>query len=495
MSASIQAQLAKAENKLRISQAKLACRRTEAALAKFDVLQSHAQRKRRQPVIERENEESLLRLYDRLRAINLCRDLERNFTSAKSIIGQVRTNVVGCGPKIRVHGIDEARATEAAEWFNGWWQAHCDFRTGRHFAEHLADAVAAVVREGDILEWFDDGWIENSGQIGWFEADQLVEVEDPAEGSPSNQSGVVFDKLGRELGYAVTAKRGSPTAKRADVTILPREVARLVRLCWRPNQLRGTPLMLTTAADLQDLYEMRAKELQTAKVGASVFGKVKKNDAVSDLAMKREGGWTEAGGAGTSGNQATAYDRLESFTGGNMEYMEPDEDIQLLDFNRPSLNFHEAHDRIASSAGAALGMAQTHALLKVAASYTAFRGELLLSWSTFRVLQKLLERQSCDWTAGKALAWGIAQKRIAPVDLAAARFSWDWPTMPAVDTLKEAMAVSERLRTLQTDYAEELGPDWRKRFEALNEQAKTAKQLELPLLVWEAQRSAITFSE
>src|SRR5574343_168041 len=98
MPASLQKQIARQKAIAELELSKIAAGRARklselAAKNKYDVMQPAAQRKRRQAAIERESEEKLLKLYDRLRAVNLCRDLERNFTSAKSIINQMRVNV------------------------------------------------------------------------------------------------------------------------------------------------------------------------------------------------------------------------------------------------------------------------------------------------------------------------------------------------------------------------------------------------------------------
>ena len=497
--------------------AAIATKRT-AILNRWDVLEQT--KKRRQPRIERQTEDKQLKTYDRLSGINLGRDLERNFTSMRSIMHQLRTNVVGTGPKLRVHlrgempddpAVRESTSrtlTQWASWFNGEWAKDCDYRDDQHWAKHVGYVLSGVIREGDILPWFDGGHIEDSGKCGFFEADQLATPDDPSNlpepwKSLNVEQGVFFDTWGRVRGYACSRNHGVMQDKVANLTFIPRgDVARLIKFQLRPGQLRGTPLMLTAAADMQDLYEMRAKELQTAKVGAGVFATVHKEDGgIGDLALKR--GWDEAGGVADgatapAGGQ-TQYDRLEAFAGGAMEYMSKDEKIDIKDFNRPSVNFRESYDWTLRSAGAAFGLTKTYSSMHTEASYTAFRGDLLIAWASFYVYQKDLERQYCDWIARNALGWGVRNGKIdsggLTVDQVA--YSWDWTKQPSPDPLKEAMAAETNLRNNLEDYASLLGPDWRKRFDALVEQMKYAKDpaRQLPLSPWEGERTAITFDD
>lgn len=487
------------------------------AHARYDVLHSTAQKKRRQPSIERTSEDRQLKPYDRLAAINLCRDLERNFTSMRSIMHQLRVNVVGTGPKLRAHlrtprpgdGVKSGLTLAAwSEWFNSTWTKDCDFRDGSHWATHVNAVLSAIIREGDILPWFDNGWIENSGKCGFFEADQLCTVRDPQNlpapwrDTPCEQ-GVFFDKFGRALAYACSKNHGVQVDDAKNVTILQRgPVARLVKLAIRPNQLRGTPVMLTAAADMQDLYELRAKELQTAKAGATLFATVNKKDGgVGDVALRR--GYDEAtgptDGATTEAGGLAAYDRLESLTGGAMEYLEDGESIEVKDFNRPSVNFREACDWVLRSSGAAFGITKTYSSMHTEASYTAFRGDLLIAWASFRAYQKELERQYCDWIAGNAIRWGLAAKALDAGGLTVedVAFSWDWPKQPSPDPLKESIADENNLRNLLVDFSELIGPDWRKKLDAIAEQMRYAKDptRQLPLAPWEGERTAITFTE
>ena len=114
---------------------------------------------------------------------------------------------------------------------------------------------------------------------------------------------------------------------------------------------------------------------------------------------------------------------------------------------------------------------------------------MLLAWAQFYVDQKFLERHACDWTAEKALR--LKYGGSVPADLS---MSWDWPRMPAVDPLHEAEAVELLIKTLQTNYSEQLGPEWRTKMTQLAEETKAAKEMGLPT-VWEGEKQGLRFDK
>ena len=488
-------------------------KRLKQMKGKYDAVAPSADKGRRKAEIETQHEEQILRPYDRMKAISLARDLERNFTNGKSIIRQLKVNVVGAhGGKLRMKTGNAEQDKAAAAWFNSRWASGCDSRDDAHFNEFLKLIVASVAREGDCLAVFDD-FDADDGKLLFFEADQLVSVDasdwekqtawtekatkdGKTVSVPMKQeSGVIYNSKGRVQAYAVTAKHGLQTAKLNEVTILPVGVAKLLKSPWRFNQLRGVGDMLTASPDLQDIYEMRSKELQSAKVAASFAGAVTKKDAMMD-GLLRAGNSPEdiiSGAGGAASSEVKNYEAMEALTGGFLEYLNPGEDIKILDHNRPNVNSTIFAEAVNASAGAAFGLAKTYAGLQVTSSYTAFRGEMLLSWETFYDWQKWLERRFCDWVARKALAWAV-RKNILPAlaDGWEYSLSWNWPKMPQVDPEKEGRAKNNDLKNGYTDYEAELGPDWREKIDSAAEKLSYAKEKGLPLSAYETAAGAIT---
>jgi capsid protein len=360
----------------------------------------------------------------------------------------------------------------------------------------VAKVLTAVVREGDLLCVFDDGIIEGGGKVLWFEADQICDCENlPAPWNDAKrftmESGVIVDKWGRPQAYICTRTRGQISVPYEKCTIFPADKCRLVKSTWRVNMLRGSAQLLTSSADLQDGYELREKEKQTAKLGASLAGVVTSQSGLPPIDMTNPGNQSDGSTAGVP--SAVNYNRLESFTGGILEYLEPGDKFEPISFDRPTVNFRDALDWNARTACAALNLTKTYSTLSTEASYTAFRGDMLLAWAGFEVWQKFLERHVCDWLASKAIAWAVATKKLQPPQ-SDFSMSWDWPKMPAIDPLKEASAKAMNLTNLLADYAEILGPDWRKKLSALAEQSAFAKSLGLPLMIFENPKDGLRFT-
>jgi len=362
------------------------------------------------------------------------------------------------------------------------------------------------MREGDVLAVFDDGLIDDSGKLLFWESDQVLPCTDelfkakfPGDGNVQD-GGIARDKWGRVLGYTCTGRRGLTTIDaEKDLQVWMRGNAIMPRDPWRMNQGRGVPPMLTAAASLLDLYEMLARELQSAKLAAGQYGYVKRKDAVDDwdnpgsnpAKLPENSGKDAATVAAETGGGATAparnYDSMEAFTGGYMDYGQPEDEVVLFDPKRPNIHMAEFIEAVLCHAGAAFGLARAYACLRADTSYTAFRGDMIMSWQgAFYPMQKWLERCFADWVAIKALSWGIRKGEVAVLPKGWERsLSWTWPKMPEVqvDTAQNAIALAMKNGT--TDYAQEIGPDWRKHFDALAEQIEYAKSKGIPLGILE----------
>jgi capsid protein len=183
---------------------------------------------------------------------------------------------------------------------------------------------------------------------------------------------------------------------------------------------------------------------------------------------------------------APNYDRFEALTGGHLEYMSEGDNFELLNIDRPNVNAAEFHDFVLSSAGSALGMARAYSRMRADSSYTAFRGDLIMSWVFFFWCQKWLERRVCDWVATKVLTIAQSTGKIETLPTGwESSLSWDWPKMPSINPLDEANADKQALKNGTTDYAQLLGPDWKKKMDSLAEQLDYAKSKGLPLSIFE----------
>lgn len=479
-----------------------------AIMASYDATETNKQR--RQPQRENQDEGEIYNITKRLLGCNLGRDLERNYSPAKSMLHQMRVNVVGSKGKIKVN---TKGGEEATAWFNQVWAKDCDFRDDLDFTTVLGNVLTSELREGDLLAVVDDDLVEDTGKILTWESDQILPVSDAileksAYKTAVQDHGILRHKNGKILGYSCTGRRGIGIIDRdEDATFWARGLARLCKNPWRLNQGRGIPALLTSANNFVDLYEILASELQSAKRAAKQYAYVKRTNAVTDWDSPATGpeflpendGRTSAEVALDGANQTTHtaknYESLEGFTGGLTDYLDAEDAVEFPKLDHPNSALAPFLEAVHGYSGSALGLARAYTILRADSSYTAFRGDMIMSWVTFYWLQKHMER-TADWIASRVLLWAQRRKQIKPLPTGWERsLSWTWPTMPAVDELKESTAEAQALKNGTRDFSDILGPDWEKRFESLAAQLKKAKELDLPLSVFEQKSGGVVPSK
>jgi len=485
--------------------------RKAAILAKYDATEPN--RHRRQGQIEFQNENEIFDMTKRLKGCNLGRDLERNYSPAKSIIHQFKVNVVGSLGKLRINskeGTDSATSDEGAAWFNEVYAKDCDYRDDIDLSTMFQNILSSVIREGDVLAVVDDNLIEDTGKILTWEADQIAPVGDAVikateYANLKQDSGILRNNWGKIEAYCVTGKRGLALIdRREDVTFWKRGIARLPKNPWRLNQGRGIPSLITPSTNFIDLYEILASELQTAKRAAKQYAFVKRSNAVTDWDnpvgspefLPENDGRSSTSVATDGANQTTHtarnYEALEALTGGHTDYLDKDDEVEIPDLKHPNPEIAAFLETVHGYSGAALGLARAYTILRADSSYTAFRGDMIMSWVTFYWLQKWLERSVADWVAQKVLAWAQRKKIIDTLPKGWERsLSWTWPVMPEVDELDAQNAIAAALKNGTTDYSKLLGPDWRKRLSGFGEMVEIIRKLKLPLKILETASGGI----
>lgn len=447
--------------------------------AQYDAVTAGAKKLRRQPRIETTGEtgadSNQLPPYKRLLMINLCRDAVRNFSSARGIVRQIGANVAGSLFKLSIKQEGEA-ARKAETWFNTVFARNCDFRAGMHISDFNRVLMNCVVVDGDVGLAFDDGLL-GTGKLIAYESDQICDPTPLPEGVAFSRDGVLQDAYGRTIGYFTTHRCGamSVPAKdgffwKCDLEDRSRDAFKLLFMPWRHNQTRGTSDLFTVVADLLDVYEMRSKELQSAKVAASLAAVVKKKTAVGNSAFAdprldpNVGAQTAEDGGGQEGQgeprEESNYDRLEALTGGYTEYLDPDDEVEMLDPNRPNINTEEFTRRIVKSAAAGCGLAQCYANLEVSSSYTAARAEMILTWVQINLWQKWYERNIQDFEAIRAIRFAMETGAVPQIeDGWEYQLMWQHPTMPAIDPEKEQRVMLSALQNGLTSMRREFGPN------------------------------------
>lgn len=468
----------------------------------YDVLEHANSKKRRRATIETSSEDGQITTSQRLESLNIGRDLRRNFTAAKAHLQQFIIQAVGTGPKIIIRGEDDA-SKKAGEWFNGEYAKDCDSRDDTPFGEQVGILLESVIRDGELVSVFDDIDRED-GKLIYYESDQMAQINAndwktqtqwPSD-KYKQEKGIIFDNKGRIEAYALSAKRGLVEYKLEDCTIFKKGTAKHIKRPFRFNQRRGISDMLTSSASHQDLYEIISSQLQTSKLGAKLAGKVTRANTLEEMGLDNgidiEAALSGTGAAATAGEKTNDnYERYESLTGGFLEYLQPGDQFELLNFDRPGVNLKDFVTYVNIMNGLSMGLFSCYSTGVVSTSYTAFRGEQLMTWPVFEFWQKFLERRFIDWVVPKAVEFGIENNFIKRPPVGWARgLTARWPKMREVDLGAHANAIDSLLKNAQTDFAELLGPDWKDQIDTFAEQVDYIRSKNLPLGMFETKAGA-----
>jgi len=488
-------------------------------LARYDAVRPLGNRRRR--LMDRGSEESEFRRYDRMYAISLGRDMHRNqakFVSLERTISRMTAGTVKC----QLNTPDTAWNQAAEEYFNHTFAPDCLLTVPRtHLSELCQQLVASLIREGDALVVFDDGLARNSGRLLVYEADQLVTMNevDFAAHFPDcyQEAGVILDKLGCIVGFITSAVRVAEDAqiRPNTLTVLPwsecivydADQAVLLAARYRPGQIRGVPEVLPVSIALDDADEMIRSELLTAKRAAKTFatislGEASQNALANADLMAAFEAQEKAGNLDPSTGQIADpdaqpqpsherphYQEIDDNDSAIVTYLDGRDRLDIHDPQRPNLHTDEFYRSRNSDAAAALGLARGYAEMSVTNSYTAHRGESLLTWSSIYDRQKRLERTLLDWLAVKVIEYGVLHGFI-PAPAASAgdwrhSVSWELPSMPPIDEKVAIEANAAALKSGQMSYRDLLGSDWKEKFDQLADELDYARSRNLPLSVLE----------
>lgn len=453
--------------------------------------------KRRQAIIETKNEDEIISSSQRLKVLNLTREGMRNAPQVRSIVQQLRVLIVGMqGGTLTVATEDEGWNKLAQDEFKQHAKS-IDFIDGTGFNESLKLVITSLAAEGgDFAMVFDDGLLtggNGTGKIRFFESDNIANLDskefEARFGKKWTQSqGLIYNDLGRFVGIVLGNKRGKATLAKDECFTLTRDPDAPAhdapwffgKRKWRLLQGRGISPQTVAIAALLDMYELVASEVQCGKLNAKIFAQVIDTLGIEDGGDGEEdvdGGATDAtvdeSGAtelAAETPEATTTEteaeldvtEFEATSGAKTLNMPYGYKMDLLDTKRPNNNAMLFVDWLNGGAAAVHGLARVYGGLKAESSYTAFRGEQTISWSSVEESQKELERGPCDWTGVKVLRWKIATGALVEGPEGwESQLSWSWPQMKEVNEVDAQTAVTAKVKNCLTTYRALLGPNWK----------------------------------
>lgn len=464
-------------------------------------------RKRQTARVEKGGEEDAqgggLTPYRRLQGLSLARNLYRNSPQFRGMVRTIQNNVIGNECKLRFFDADESadgdRYRKAERYFNGVWSHHANFVDGSSFRESLKSALAALLIDGDFVCLFDDGCIKGSGKLLFFEADQIVSLADPdfaeyAVKGWSQNSGVLHDEFGREVGVIVTAKRGLTTVEKKDAFVLTRDPDGeeeapwvLVKAHSRLNQSRGTPDSFASIQYLVDSYEALCAELQTSKLCASRFASI--IEAPDEVSAPT--GFDDQDEEEEEDAEDYAQDALMHYCGGNVSLFPAGTTLQMDNANRQYTNLATFLQSITDYAGQGFGLSSSYSQGKSTGSYSAARFDSLMAWRTFLAIQQEIEDKLLDFVGRHVLRFAMETGAVDELPEGwEESISWSFPRMQSLDESKDIQAAAMRIKNGLTNYAQELGPNWREVLSELSRELEFARSHGLPLNIFETAAGA-----
>jgi capsid protein len=235
---------------------------------------------------------------------------------------------------------------------------------------------------------------------------------------------------------------------------------------FRFNQGRAVSPLASALISLIDLHETVSNEALAAKYNAQLVAQII-HTASEDGGVDPEPGAFdgEAGafdGEGGEPVETVAIPKNEALKniGLKAQEMPYGRKLELIDTKRPNPNMPGYVDFVTGLIGGTRGLGRVYSTLKAQTSFTAFRGEQIMTWQSFRDMQKELERDVCDWAARLAIARAIRTGEIksALPEGWERMIAWTWPKMIEVSEKDAQSALQLKLQNGVTSLKRELGP-------------------------------------
>ena len=425
----------------------------------YEAVESDYDKMRRAATIETKGEDGQLNAYKRLKLTALLRDMMRNSPAFVMQNRQLCVNVVGSvGGKMHAAFPEEYAdaAREVQDWFNKVWAPEAEFTYGKNFNWILKTILTTRDICGNVVLVFDDGILSGgsgTGKLRAFEGDEIADVEPFSGYFPKGyeqSQGLVYDNLGRFAGaFVSTSQRGRAQFSASDgVIVLRRQTGNWIALgdMFRFNQGRAVSPLASALVSIIDLHETVSNEALAAKFNAKLVGQIlhtsADDDANADLSPFDD--------EQTNDTNAPKVADMTSLRANGIAYQDMPDGLkmELFDTKRPNQNMPDFFDFLAGLIGGSRGLARVYSTLKAQTSYTAFRGEQIMTWQSFRDMQKELERDVCDWVARCAISRAVRLGliRSALPDGWQRMIRWVWPQMVEVSALDAARALEQELR-------------------------------------------------
>ena len=459
--------------------------------------------------VERGGEDDAVSPSERNRIVNMHRQMLRNSPTRVTQDQQIRVHVVGSvGGKMYASFPDEFKsaADEVMEYFNRVWFPRAEFTFRKNFNWILKTCLTAQDTNGNVVLVFDDGILtggKGTGRIRGFEGDEIANLKDAdkrfADAGLVQRAGFLYNSVGMFCGVILsTSQRGEDEFDGSKgvriLTMDPFDDAAdpdwiVLGNMRRFNQGRAVSPLTAALCALIDLHETTASEAVAAKMNAQLVGQIL-TDADSNVGTPTPPAFTDQAAATAQAATIDFTTAELNAIGAHFDQMPQGLKIDLLDTKRPNANMPAYIEFLTGLVGGTRGLARVYATLKAQTSYTAFRGEQVMTQPSFEEAQQDLEREVCDWAARHVIRRAVRLGLIkSPLPVGWERMiAWNWPKMQEVSEKDAQTALSMKLKNGVTSLTRELGPGEMERIAA--EQAREAQIFRDAGLIYPSTESA-----
>lgn len=433
------------------------------AYARYEYLQNATGQTPQQPHIYFDPKFTFLGI-ERLRSYAEGVSMQQNDSMVANVLMDHANCVVGAsGGEVKVRSSSKKWNKNAADYINGYWADNCDWRRqGNTLNRFLWQTDVIAARDGDCL-WVCDTALTD-GQIMVYEADQLVEVDDfdewsyqggkagmAIDGKAKQSDGVVFDGMGRVVGYFVTAKRCAKTVSLRDAIFVPASAAYLfVSERYRANQHRGESRLLSLMTILQHNRKMLESTVISAqRMAEDIAVKKIKSPLTSMMSLDQR---AQFGFPATAPNYTPI--------GGGEVTIGIEDSYEVLSNPKPESNLTDFASWWRRVVYKRFGMCDSIANGKIASS-DAGKSEMILTHIAISSDQKNLEGL-VRWVVRKALDYAVSKSELSRPNADAEWYQVEviWPELPTTEFDLTQADVIARLRTGGSSFKSAYGPKW-----------------------------------
>lgn len=392
------------------------------------------------------------------------------------------------------------------------WAKRPGHQEGESWTDMLGKVLRAVKVHGDCLALLHPTL--TGGKLRLFDADQIVNHADfvgwcASRGIHAAMSeldygyrqveGAVTDPEGRVIGYFVTCLRQQASATGDAITFLPAGICRRISYHKKISQYRGESSLIP----LEELTHSTTSLIKSEVAAAQNFsqhafliirppGGGDIQSAVIEGAIDPLTGRVREDVAELLPGQSddprdfirqtvdTPPD-MKQFEGKSAYGSLPhDSDVrELRNSDRPSSSIQAWLDKSADMSGQRLGVQSSIARGRTDNSYSAGQMELAISWKQVEEDHKLLKEQLIDYVV-EVLFPDAHDYKVC------------WSGMIDIDPARTQAASDAAIRGGRQSFQEQVGPEWRKKLDAMKEVLDYCKSINLDpgYLAWYGETGA-----